>query len=119
MLLCDSAQAESQPAPLNRRCPVKDGPGSLASHSQSSWDKATSLSVGPRGSGLILSPVAILPEQFFHSPRNQKGETALMCAVLEDAFAYFAKQFVTNGSHARHLAKEAEVWFFSNDERWP
>jgi hypothetical protein len=68
----------------------------------------------------ILSPVAVMPEQFFGLPsRSDKGEVALMYAVLEDAFHCFAQQFVDSGVQARHLAREAERWFFANDDRWP
>lgn len=69
---------------------------------------------------LAFSSVAVLPEQFFNlPPHHYTGEAALMYAVLEDAFNCFAKQFVDNGSGAQRLAKEAEAWFFSKDERWP
>ena len=61
-----------------------------------------------------------MPDQFFSLPHcYNKGEAALMYAVLEDAFYCFAKQFVENGARVRCLAKEAERWFFSNDDRWP
>jgi hypothetical protein len=67
-----------------------------------------------------LSYVAVMPEQFFSLPQYaDKGEAALMYAVLEDALICFAKQFVENGLRAQGLAKEAERWFFSNDDRWP
>jgi hypothetical protein len=69
---------------------------------------------------LALAPSAVLPEQFFSPPyHHNKGQAALMYAVLEDAFNCLLKQFVDNGSHARRLAQEAEEWFFSTDESWP
>ena len=42
-----------------------------------------------------------------------------MRAVLDDAINCYQKQFVTNTQRERRLAKEAEAWFFDNDERWP
>ena len=67
-----------------------------------------------------FSYVAVMPDQFFSLPHcYNKGEAALMYAVLEDAFYCFAKQFVEKGARVRCLAKEAERWFFSNDDRWP
>ena len=67
-----------------------------------------------------FSYVAVMPDQFFSLPHcYDKGEAALMYAVLEDAFYCFAKQFVENGARGQCLAKEAERWFFSNDDRWP
>ena len=47
------------------------------------------------------------------------AEAALMCAVLEDAIDCFQKQFSRATRHAKHLAREAEVWFFSDDLNWP
>jgi hypothetical protein len=44
-------------------------------------------------------------------------ETALMYAVLEDAFLCFQKQFETEPRFVRR-AREAEGWFFSDDSRW-
>jgi len=67
-----------------------------------------------------ISDVAVMPEQFFNLPHySDKGEVALMQAVLEDALACFTQQFVKNGAHARSLAKEAERWFFSDNDHWP
>ena len=67
-----------------------------------------------------FSYVAVMPDQFSSLPHcYDKGEAALMYAVLEDAFYCFAKQFAENGLRAQCLAKEAERWFFSNDDRWP
>ena len=68
----------------------------------------------------VISPLAVLPEQFFNlSLSQEKGEAALMYAVLEDAVNCFMKQFTESGRPARRLAQEAEEWFFSDDEGWP
>lgn len=45
-------------------------------------------------------------------------ETALMCAVLEDAFFCFLKQFEIENLRVKRTAQEAEDWFFSPDSRW-
>jgi hypothetical protein len=69
-----------------------------------------------------LSPDAVLPEQFYGPPRDTfvtQSETALMRAVLDDALNCYQKQFVTKGPRVQRLAKEAEEWFFSDEERWP
>ena len=69
-----------------------------------------------------LLPAAVLPEQFYGPPRGAsraQSELALMRAVLDDAINCYQKQFVTNTQRERRLAKEAEAWFFDNDERWP
>ena len=68
----------------------------------------------------LISHGAVLPEQFFNLPDGcSKGEAALMCAVFEDAFNCFAKQFAAKDPHAQRLAREAEEWFFSKEECWP
>lgn len=62
----------------------------------------------------------VLPEQFFDSRVKLAAvcpETALMYAVLEDAFLCFHKQFET-GFRVVESAREAEDWFFSNDSHW-
>ena len=67
----------------------------------------------------ILPPAAVLPEQFYspaEHPDSSQGELALMRAVLEDAVHCFQK---SQGTDAAHLAKDAERWFFANDQRWP
>jgi hypothetical protein len=74
----------------------------------------------PFVASLTLPPAAVLSEQFFDPPRNgDKGEAALMRAVLEDALRCFAGQFVARRRHAQRLAGEAEEWFFTDDDRWP
>ncbi len=63
---------------------------------------------------------SVLPEQFFDSRVRLAivcPETALMYAVLEDAFLCFQKQFETEQRFVRR-AREAEDWFFSDDSRW-
>lgn len=61
-----------------------------------------------------------LPEEFF-DPRIKLAavcpETALMYAVLEDAFLCFYMQFQSERPSIQR-AREAEDWFFSDDSRW-
>ena len=62
----------------------------------------------------------VLPEQFFDSRVKLAAvcpETALMYAVLEDAFLCFHNQFE---AHPRRMqsAREAENWFFNDNSRW-
>jgi hypothetical protein len=67
----------------------------------------------------LLPPAAVLPEQFYGSaehPDSSHGELALMRAVLEDAVHCFQK---SQGSDAATLAKDAERWLFTDDQRWP
>lgn len=67
----------------------------------------------------IFPPAAVLPEQFYspaERPDSSQGELALMRAVLEDAVYCFQK---SQGTNAARLAKDAEQWFFTNDQRWP
>jgi hypothetical protein len=67
------------------------------------------------------SDVSALPEQFFDfgvSLARVGPETALLYAVLEDAFLCFQKQFeVRMRPIQRRAAREAEEWFFSDDTR--
>jgi hypothetical protein len=71
-------------------------------------------------SSSAVSYGAVMPAQFFGVPhRSDTGVAALMYAMLEDALVCFAKQFVESGGHDQCLAKEAERWFFSDNERWP
>jgi hypothetical protein len=63
---------------------------------------------------------SVLPEQFFDSRIKLAAvcpETALMYAVLEDAFLCFHQQFETEQRFIQR-AREAEYWFFSDDSRW-
>ena len=60
-----------------------------------------------------------LPEEFFDSRVRLAivcPETALMYAVLEDAFLCFQKQSETEQRFVRR-AREAGDWFFSDDSR--
>jgi len=60
-----------------------------------------------------------LPEEFFDSRVRLAivcPETALMYAVLEDAFLCFQKQFETEQPFIRRR-REAEDWFLSDDSR--
>jgi hypothetical protein len=64
--------------------------------------------------------VSALPEEFFDSRVKLAAvcpETALMYAVLEDAFLCFYMQFETEQPFVQR-AREAENWFFSDDSRW-
>lgn len=61
-----------------------------------------------------------LSEEFFDSRVKLTAvcpETALMYAVLEDAFLCFHKQVEPNRRLMRR-AREAENWFFSDNGRW-
>lgn len=67
-------------------------------------------------------PAAVLPEQFYAKPEDKtvsQGIQALMHAVLDDALWMWKKQFLTTGRKTQRLAREAEEWFFSEDESWP
>ena len=67
----------------------------------------------------LLSPAAILPEQFYRPiscATHERGEIALMRAVLTDAVSCFQH---SQGPNTAHLAKEAERWIFRNDQKWP
>jgi hypothetical protein len=61
----------------------------------------------------------VLAEPFFGpvSIATLCPEAALMCAVLEDAFLCFQKQFEIEKRGIR-TAQEAEEWFFSDDSHW-
>ena len=63
---------------------------------------------------------SVLPEKFFDSRVKLAAvcpETAMMYAVLEDAFLCFHKQFEPEPRFIER-AREAEDWFFSDDSRW-
>ena len=63
--------------------------------------------------------VSVPPEKFFNTRVRLAivcPETALMYAVLEDAFLCFQKQLET-GQPFIQRAREAEDWFFSDDSR--
>jgi hypothetical protein len=67
------------------------------------------------------SHIEELPEHFFNSEISLARvgpETALLYAVLEDAFLCFQKQFdVRLRPLRRQAAHDAEEWFFSDDTR--
>jgi len=67
------------------------------------------------------SHIEELPEHFFNSEISLARvgpETALLYAVLEDAFLCFQKQFeVRLRPLQSRAAREAEEWFFSDDTR--
>jgi hypothetical protein len=75
------------------------------------------------GAPYLYDSGAILPELFFGPPAGistmQRGELALMYAVLEDALRCFQVQFLSNSPQARRQAREAEEWFFNDDPYWP
>jgi hypothetical protein len=61
----------------------------------------------------------VLPEQFFDARVKLTAvcpETALMYAVLEDAFFCFHKQFEADQRRIQST-REAEDWFFSDNYR--
>jgi hypothetical protein len=82
---------------------------------------AQSLSAGWVHSYDRASHLEALPEHFFNSEINLARvgpETALLYAVLEDAFLCFQKQFeVRLRPLQRQAAHDAEEWFFSDDTR--
>ena len=60
-----------------------------------------------------------LAEQFFDTRVKLTSvcpETALMYAVLEDAFLCFHKQF--EAAQPMQRTREAEDWFFKDNSRW-
>jgi hypothetical protein len=64
--------------------------------------------------------VTALPEHFFDfgvSLARVCPETALLYAVLEDAFVCFQKRFEIKNLYAQRAAKAAEKWFFDDDSR--
>lgn len=70
----------------------------------------------------VVIPAAVLPEQFYSSPRQHykvRGEVALIQSVLEDAIECFQKQFGTPRFRDYRIAQEAEQWFFTDDYQWP
>ena len=64
--------------------------------------------------------VGALPENFFNSRVSLDRvcpETALMYAVLEDAFLCFHKQFEIEGRDIEQV-RQAEAWFFCDESDW-
>lgn len=71
---------------------------------------------------LDSGPLAVMPEQFGPSPRDtldDRGEYALMRAVLDDALHCYQQKFVKRDKRTQRLADEAARWLWSNDEQWP
>ena len=66
-------------------------------------------------------PSGALAEPFFApvSLATVYPEAALMCAVLEDAFLCFQRQFEIESRSIQRAAQEAEEWFFSDDSHAP
>lgn len=76
----------------------------------------------PKTTTDILPPAAVLPEQFHGRPEAgavSQGIRALMHAVLDDALYTWKKQFLVKGRKAQRLAREAEEWFFNENDSWP
>ena len=70
----------------------------------------------------VLPPPAVLPEQSYGSSigaAHTSGVVALIRTVLDDASTCNQKQFCADGRRTQRLAKEAEAWLFSDDDRWP
>jgi hypothetical protein len=58
-----------------------------------------------------LIAAAVLPEQFYGLSRempHSRSEIALRCAILDEAFHCFKKQFLSHTRRDRRLAQEAE-----------
>jgi hypothetical protein len=93
---------------------------SLVWQPELSWSGLPHLPPRTVTTSIMLTPDVLLPEQSVNHPCSSgRGETALMRAVLADAFLCFTKQFASNRPRTRRLAREAEEWFFSEDEYWP
>lgn len=76
---------------------------------------------GERDAWYIRPPHDELSTQAFLDSRVPRSivspETALMYAVLEDAFLCLQKSGELT-PHDQHRAQEAEMWFLSDDSRW-
>jgi hypothetical protein len=105
--------------------------GEYAMQGQQRWTSSSSLllpmalpecgdALGTASKHLLAA--AVLPVQFFSASDHsytERGEVALMRAMLEDALTCVAKQFRSRGRRPQRLAREAEAWFFADDELWP
>jgi hypothetical protein len=70
----------------------------------------------------LISYIHVPPEQFYDprgSPSGRCPEAELMRAVLEDALLCFHKGLVRQGRRDQRIAREAEEWLLSDDDRWP
>jgi hypothetical protein len=93
-------------------------PNSFGANPQCSWLQEHDRHVLTQ----FLSVGVVLPEQFQEvpiGPRRQGPEARLLYAVLEDALWCFQQQFLPRYGNERRLAREAEIWFFSNTSDWP
>jgi hypothetical protein len=64
----------------------------------------------------------LLPVQFFHHADDtykMRGEIALLYAVLDDAITCLQKRQRNIDYRTRRLAKDAELWFFTDDHHSP
>ena len=64
----------------------------------------------------------ILPEQFFppvHYKNQQRGETALLYAILEDAVRCLGEGQKKGSRNQGRMAQEAEAWLFIDDYERP
>jgi len=64
----------------------------------------------------------ILPEQFFppvHCKNQQRGETALLYAILEDAVRCLEEGQKKGSRNQGRMAQEAEAWLFIDDYERP
>jgi len=64
----------------------------------------------------------ILPEQFFppvHCKNQQRGETALLYAILEDAVRCLEEGQKNGSRNQGRMAQEAEAWLFIDDYERP
>jgi len=79
------------------------------------------VSAGRRSRYERPSDISALPEKFFNSRVSLQTvcpETALMYAVLEDAFLCFHQQFELTIPDGQRRAQQAEDWFCSDDSHW-
>jgi hypothetical protein len=70
----------------------------------------------------LFSVAAVMPEQFFapsFASQTEGPEASLMRAVLAEALSCFQNQYYLRHYEAQRLAKEAELWFFSEETNWP
>jgi hypothetical protein len=92
--------------------------GSRSPSHRSRWRQPATANRAP---GYVRpSDVNLAPEKFFNyrgSSPTVCPETALMYAVLENAFLCFHKHFETDARHIEQ-AQQAQEWFFSDDSDW-
>lgn len=69
----------------------------------------------------MIVPDIVVPEQFSQPPNSAQrapSEVALLYAILEDALRC-VQHAASPSRRAQRLAREAEEWFFSDDDHWP